>query len=350
MSQPYFNLIKQTTDLQSLRYRIVMRKTSIITYHVLVMDIMPTAKKNPVKPLTNISILDIFAHLKQWGYESEKRLFNNHSHCGVLPVITINEKQGRIDILLCLSDKDSDDPETFDFKTNEVRHFDKTDSEGYNGRSHIVIQVNENDPRSAKFAIEYKQGISPRFFVDTLNYFIKDARSKNKDIFKGIHPTERDNKGNAKKVGFKIKFTSQTEFSDEIIKAFESDRVQDVIYHQPIHTSSYDGTSYTPKRQDVHMGVKANIIQSGSKTLMQKTRDVISSFEKLLVKNPGLKGITFTIKFKNKEGKNRTAYYHSDTHEFSLAKKSFIRRQNKNPKELALNQSLCDRMYAHLAS
>lgn len=330
-----------------------MQRPIIVTHHELTLKVNPSGRKNPIIPRTNISILDIFEKLKLKGYESKDRKFKENRFCGLLPIITVSNSKERINLILCLSDKDADNLVVRDFDDTKItRPLNRKANEGVDSIVHIVVSFDRQTPNVARFAIERKPGLTPTFFVDTLNYFVRDICKTYSNDFKGVHPTARDDKGNPKILPLSFKFTYESVISDEIVDAFENGRVNDVLFHQniPQPTSLDPAGNFVPNKKTMHLDVKGKLIKQKSKTTLAKMNDLKDGFKSVIHGNQGLKDLTFTIKFKNKNNQNQTAYYDATYDEFSLAKKTYIPEAMKEPvsQPLKLNKNLCDRMYLQI--
>lgn len=328
-----------------------MAESIVITHHELIMDILPRKRNDTAIPLTTKSILDIFTSLKHWDYETENRLFASNRFCGLIPLIDI--QQNRIDLLLCISDIDADNHIVRDFlDVEKVRGLTRNATEGVDTMAHVIINIDPQNPTNARFAIEHKAGMGPKIFVDTLNYFLRDAIKEHPDYFKGNHPTLRGTNGQPTTIPYKVKFRYESIISDEVIRAFETGRVQDVLFHEPIPVNNnFDPMgNYTQNKRTVHLNVGANVVNANSNTFGDKVRDIKNSFNNITRSHPNLNGTTFTIKFKNDNGHDQTAYYNSDAQEFSLVKKTYIERSLRQPATTtpSLNTELCNRMFGHI--
>lgn len=330
-----------------------MNKPIVITHHELTLNINPTGIKRPVTPRTKISIMDIFDHFKQRNYETKDRKFKDSRFCGLLPIIKISSDKTRIDLMLCLSDKDADNQIVRDFDDiKKTRPLTRSDTEGVDSIVHVVIKFDKKRPAVAHFAIERKVGLTPTFFTDTLNYFLKDICKAYPNDFKGVHPTEKDSKGVPKKLSLKLKFDYSSVLSDEIVKAFENGRVDDVLFHQESNTpDQFDPAgNFVLNKKTVHLDVKGRLVKKGSKTNVEKIRDLGDGFKNIVKSHINLEGTTFTIKFKNESGQNQTAYYDATNNEFSLAKKTYLPESIKIPasQTLELNKVLCDKIFLQI--
>lgn len=330
-----------------------MNQSIVITHHELIMDVISKRRQDTSIPLTNISILDIFTHLKTWGYEGKNRLYGKNRFCGLLPLIKINPQQNRIDLLFCISDIEADNQIVRDFvHVNQVRDLARNNTEGVDTNVHILIKYNPQTPRNAQFAIEHRTGMGSKTFVDTLNYFLRHAVSSYSNNFQGNHPTERTSSGQPTKIPFKVKFKYQNIISDEVIRAFETGRVQDVLFHEAIPANNnFDPMgNYTQNKKTVHLNVGANVVSVNSTTIKDKVSDIKNSFTNIVKTHPNLRGTTFTIKFRNNNGHEQTAYYDSNVQEFSLVKKTYVESKLRQAAAITpkLNAKLCDRMFAHI--
>lgn len=331
-----------------------MDQSIVITHHELIMDVISRKRQDTAIPLTNISILDIFTHLKTWGYEGKNRLYGKDRFCGLLPLINIVPQTNRIDLLFCISDIEADNQIVRDFvQVNRVRDLTRNNTEGVDTSVHVIIKYNPQTPRNAQFAIEHRAGMGSKIFVDTINYFLRDAVAHHASNFEGNHPTERTPSGQPAKIPFRVKFNYQSIISDEVVRAFETGRVQDVLFHEAISTSNnFDpmGNNYTQKKKTVHLNVGANVVSANSTTIGDKISDIKNSFTNILNSHPSLRGTTFTIKFRNNNGHEQTAYYDSNIQEFSLVKKTYVESELRQPAAIVpvLNATLCDRMFAHI--
>src|SRR5699024_7155515 len=129
------------------------------------------------------------------------------------------KSKNRIDLLLCLSDKDADNQIVRDFDNiQKVRPLLRKKTEGVDSVVHIVIKTDSKYKLNASFAMERKTGLTPYFFVSTLNYFLKDMIDSNPNHFQGNHPTDTDKDGNPKKLRLKLKFKYTNALSDEIVE------------------------------------------------------------------------------------------------------------------------------------
>ena len=330
-----------------------MDRPVVITHHELVLEIKQTGRKNPVTPLTRISIFDIFSKLQNKGYETKDRRFKDNRFCGLLPIISVSASKNRVDLMLCLSDKDADNQIVRDFdNVQNIRPLTRKDTEGVDSIAHVVISLDKTTPTVSKFAIERKTGLTPRFFIDTLNYFLKDLIAAYPDEFKGNHPTDKDSKGNPKKLPLKLKFEYESVLSDEIVNAFEKGRVKDVLFHEKLPQSKpFDPYgNFVPNKRTVHLDVQGKLINQNSRTTKEKLSDLKVGFKGVIKGNKSLKGTTFTIKFQSESGQNQTAYYDSTYDELSLAKKTYLPESVKEPikKPLTLNQELCNKMFLQI--
>lgn len=330
-----------------------MKRPIVVTHHEMTLGVKPSGKKHPVTPITRLTILDIFKHFKNRGYETKDRKFKDNRFCGLLPIIQISGSNDRIDLVLCLSDKDADNQIVRDFENiQNTRPLTRAETEGVDSVVHVVIKFDSNSPTHAQFAIERKSGLTPAIFIDTLNYFLKDISKGYPEDFKGVHPTDKDEQGNPKKLPLVLKFHYESVLSDEIIDAFEKGRVQDVLFHEPLpKSSSFDPAgNFVPNKKTVHLDVKGSMINARSKNTLEKMRDLSNGFKGMIKGHKDLKGTTFTIKFKTQDGQNQTAYYHASEDEFSLAKKTYVSESVRNPasETLELNQLLCDKIYSSI--
>lgn len=330
-----------------------MKKNFVITHHRLILENNPTRHKPPVTPLTNITILDIFKQLKNLGYENKDRMFKDNKFCGLIPIIEITSD--RIDLKLCLSDKEADNQVVRDFTDiKQTRPLIRKENEGVDHTVHVVIKHNPQNPMSALFAIEYKTGLTPKFFVDTLNYLLRDMCKNHDKLFRGSHPTKRDSNNKPEFVKLNLKFSYESVLSDEVIKAFEQGRVLDVVFNKPIsNPAQYDNLgNFTPNKNTMHLDVTGKLIKQKSKTRESKIKDIKNAFQNLTNQHYDLKGTTFTIKFENAEGNVQTAKYDTQYNEFSLSKKTYapesIRKKTVDNDD-KLNIDLCDRMFRHIS-
>lgn len=329
-----------------------MNKSITVTHHELILDILPLRSDSPVTPLTNVSILDIFKALKTWDYETKNRMYGNSRFCGLLPVMDIKATKNRINLILSISDKDADNPIARDFNNvNRTRELGRNETEGLETSTHVVISLDPQNPRNAKFAIEHKTGLTPKLFVDTLNYFLRDAKLTNEDYFKGNHPTQNDVNGNPIQVPFRANFRHESVLSQEVIDAFDKGRVHDVLFHEKLPATDYDSAgNYRQKKRTVYLDVGAKIISDKSKTISEKVKEIKASFSNIVRSHPTLQGITFTIKFDNANGHPQTATYDTETQEFSLAKKTYLSEDLKQKATATptINKPLCDKIFSHI--
>lgn len=316
------------------------------------LEVLPRGRNNPFTPLTAVSIIDVFKVIKNLNYETKTRMFGDSRFCGILPIIDIDEPNNRIDLILTLSDKDADEQVVRDFNnTSIVRALSRNANEGVDARTHIVIKQNSTFPKTASFALEHKTYLTPKFFVDTLNYFLRDIIQTNPSTFLGNHPSERDSSGNPKVVNTRLKFEYSTALSDEIIAAFASGRVQNVIFEEPLPPTDFDPTkNFIQHKKKVFLDVSATMVSASAKTLERQREIVTNHFKRITNIHPELKNIQFTIKFESATGVSQTAYYDSATQEFSLAKKTSIEPSLRQRASAAptINRALCDRMFAHI--
>lgn len=323
-------------------------KATLVHYELL-MDITSTSRNDLTPPLTNLSIFDIFEHLKNHGCETQNRIFGNERFCGLFPVIDIHENGERIDLLFCISDKNADNQETLNFESREIETLAPDDRKGMNTRCHVVVKRCQNDSRRAQFVLEYKQGMTATLFVDTIKYFVKDLKLSRPDLFIGNHPTERNNDGTPKEMRFKCNFKYETVFGAEIVQAFTRERVDSVIFNKPIvNANGYDETHYTVSKESVYLDVTTKIVQRASTTYQQKINDIKASFRSLVNAHNLPSDLTFTIKFRDDEGNTRTAHFDYAAQEFSLAKKTYASRRRISSENLTIDTRFCDRMFAHI--
>lgn len=307
-------------------------------------------KKYPGQALVSLTILDLFRQLKQWGYEKENRTFGKESFCGLIPIIDIKNGQNRIDILLCLADKDGDTPETLDFASRNRRTLKAEDGEGINTRGHIIIKTDPNNPTVAKFCVENKTGISAKLFVDTINYFLNDAKSRYSDYFKGNHYTLKNPDGTPVVVNTRIKLKYSPLLGDEFVEAFKMGRIKDVLFELPAKdTTPYDSSGiFKPKKQVGYLDVTASIHSLSSQQGGFGIKTIAQAFKQLTTERPDLKNATFKIHYKDQSGRQHTAKYDPLTQEFVLVKKTHTKHHKINPENLELIPELCDTMFAHI--
>lgn len=316
------------------------------------LEVLPKGRNDPFTPLTAVSIIDVFKVIKNLNYETKTRMFGDSRFCGILPIIDIDEPNNRIDLILTLSDKDADEQVVRDFlNTSNVRALARNVNEGVDARTHVVIKQDVTYPKTASFALEHKTHLTPKFFVDTLNYFLRDIYQTVPSTFLGNHPSEKDSSGNPKVVNTKLKFEYSTALSDEIIAAFASGRVQNVIFEEPLPLTAFDPTNnFIQHKKKVFLDVSATMVSKSAKTFKKQKEIVVNQFKRITNIHPNLKNVQFTIKFESATGVPQTAYYDSATQEFSLAKKTSIepslrQRASATP---TINRALCDRMFAHI--
>lgn len=330
----------------------------LATHHTIELSIEPLTQGSPLALVEHISIMDFFKKILVWNYLDKKRMFGNNKFCGLIPIVQIDEHNNNIYLLLTLSDKDEDNQIARDFNTGLTRELLRSENEGADKRVHVVIKINPNDKYNAKFAIEHKTGVTTKLLIDTLNYFVRDARASTdatiNQYFIGKHPTERyligDKAGQAKPLDFKIKFGQTSEISEEIVNALASGRFNNIEFYQSIpNPQTFDPTgTFSPKRNKVELTVTGQIFRPNSTTLREKMADFRFNFEQLFHTHPDLKGTRFTIRFTDANGNEQIAYYESEIEELVWAKKRFIDGSLKQPVTAtpSLNVDLCDRMLA----
>ncbi|GAW87290.1 conserved hypothetical protein [Bathymodiolus platifrons methanotrophic gill symbiont] len=114
-----------------------------------------------------------------------------------------------ISILINKSDKGISDPIFTIPKENKRRTAEKTEEEGQDFSSHIVIKLPNKDIDPALVIIEQCHGLSVSTIKELLDNIINDAKKISPDKFKQMHPDGSvDNDGNPKKydVIFKSEF------------------------------------------------------------------------------------------------------------------------------------------------
>lgn len=328
----------------------MVSRTTTITHYELNMSIKSTSKNHPLPPLVNLSILDLFSQLKKWDYENVNRTFGKESFCGLMPIIDIKNSQNRIDILLCLADKEGDTPETLDFSSRKRRTLKAEDGEGINTRGHIVIKIDPNTPTVARFSVENKLGITAKLFIDTLNYFLRDAKNTHPKFFIGNHATLRNPDGTPQPVKFAIRMNYSPLLSDEFIEAFEHGRIKDVQFEIPAkQTQAYDDIGvFVPQRKVEYVDVTLSIKKLAPNNGRLSINHIKQAFGGLIKSRPDLKDATFKIHYHDKAGKHHTVRYDPLTQEFVLVKKTYTKRHRINPENLELIPKLCDTMFAHL--
>ena len=325
----------------------------VVTFHNMVANLRPISNKSPV-PKVKFDILKYFEQLKTWGYENFHYRFLNEKFCGILSNIEIDKSAYVVRLVFIVADAEADDPCVRDLKTNKPRLLKRTKTEAAEKRVHIVIKVDKKNPTLAQFAAEYERGVTARVFNNTLNYFTNHARADDtkKSYFFGDHPTKRDNSGNPEKLGYRLKFEYQSEFSEEIIDAFVKGNIKHVEFYRPakINPQFDNQGKFQQDALKISLKVGVNVVPSTATTFKQKTDAIIQSFNNLIGQHTDLKGTVFKINFTDSNGTNRFAEYDSDVQEFTLVKKKFLDEKLRQPMtdKVILNRLLCDRMQANI--
>jgi len=174
--------------------------------------------------------------------------------------------------------------------------------------------------------------------------------------FHANHPDlvmERDgkyrNKGEPKILPFKILFNYDTQFSEEIINAFDNKRVSDISFSQNLPTSQkFDQHGYFEQTAvDVHLKLTTKpIIKKTSNTLMKKATDIRNAFSSM-TQSRNLDQLRFKIQFEDLTGATRTAHYDASDKEISLSKRhKFPSSLRQAVSDVAsLNTDLCDNIF-----
>lgn len=325
----------------------------VVTFHNMVAQIRPVSNKSSV-PKVKFNILEYFDQLKKWGYENFHYRFLNEKFCGILSNIEVDRTDYIVRLVFIVADAEADDPCVRDLKTNKPRLLKRTKTEAAEKRVHIVIKVDKANPTLAQFAAEYERGVTARVFNNTLNYFTTHARAdaNKKPYFFGDHPTKRDDSGNPEKLGYRLKFEYQSEFSEEIIEAFVKGNIKHVEFYRPakINPQFDNQGKFQQDALKISLKVGVNVVPSTARTLKQKSDAIIQSFNNLIGQHTDLKGTVFKINFTDSNGANRFAEYDSDVQEFTLVKKKFLDEKLRKPMTdiVILNRTLCDRMQANI--
>lgn len=336
-----------------------MAQDITVTFHELLAEAQPLTKGG-IQPQVNLSILHLFKLIKDNQLYKIKYPYLNQSHYGRLNIINIDPNEERIDILYSVCDVKADPSCIENVETDEARVEERDDDEGLTNRVSVSIKIDPTNKAKAIFGIERKNNVTPKSFISTLDFLMRQARAKEKleTVFHGNHPTlvmSKDGKyrkkGQPKIVEFKIKFKYETQLSEEIIKAFETGKVNDISFFLPeAKQTKFDNKGYFEKAGvDVHIKPTVKKIIPSNASLFQKSKALKQTLFNMADK-PSMRSLTFKISFKDDMGDNRTAYYDAAERELSLSKRlkfpeSLRQVVTKTP---ILNQALCDNIYRKL--
>jgi len=184
------------------------------------------------------------------------------------------------------------------------------------------------------------------------------AKAELETEFHGNHPTlvmSRDGKyrkqGQPKIVEFKVKFKYETQLSEEIIRAFETGKVNDISFFLPeAKQTKFDNKGYFEKSGvDIHIKPTVKKIIPSNASSYQKAKALKETLFNMADK-PSMRSLTFKITFKDDLGDNRTAYYDAAERELSLSKRLKFSKDLRQvvTKTPILNQELCDNIYRKL--
>lgn len=336
-----------------------MAQDLTVTFHELLAEAQPLTQGG-TQPQVNLSIL----HLFQLIYDNElykiKYPYLNQSHYGRLNIIHIDPTGERIDILYSVCDVKADPSCIENVETDETRVEEREEDEGLTNRVSISIKIDPTNKAKAIFGMERKNNVTPKSFISTLEFLMRQARAK-KELeteFHGNHPTlvmSKDgkfrSKGQPKTVEFKVKFKYETQLSSEIIKAFETGKVNDISFFLPeARQNKFDNNGFFEKSGvDIHLKPTVKKIIPSNATPFQKAKALKDSLFDMANK-PSMRSLTFKILFKNEVGENRTAYYDAVSKELSLSKKVKFPEALRQTvtKTAILNNDLCDSIYRKL--
>jgi len=335
-----------------------MQQDILVTYHQLIAAAHPLTSTSEVKPEVIVSIFHLFEMIDNNELYKLKYPYLNQSHYGRLSNINIDRTNNRIDLIFSVCDVDAEPSCIENITTEEIRVEERDEDEGLLVRANISLKINPSDASHAIFGIERNSNISPRAFISTLNFLMLKAR-QHTDLeteFHANHPDlvmERDgkyrNKGEPKILPFKILFNYDTQFSEEIINAFDNKKVSDISFSQNLPTSQkFDQHGYFEQTAvDVHLKLTTKpIIKKTSNTLMKKATDIRNAFSSM-TQSRNLDQLRFKIQFEDLTGATRTAHYDANDREISLSKRhKFPSSLRQAVSDVAsLNTDLCDNIF-----
>ena len=338
-----------------------MAQDIVVTFHELVAEAQPLTQGG-VQPQVNLSILHLFNLIKDNELYKIKYPYLNQSHYGRLNIIEIDPNGDRIDILYSVCDVKADPSCIENVETDEARIEERDEDEGLTNRVSISIKIDPNNKDKAIFGIERKNNVTPKSFISTLDFLMRQARAKEEleTEFHGNHPTltmSKDGKyrkkGQPRVVEFKVKFKYETQLSEEIVKAFEKGKVSDISFFLPEQKKTkFDNKGYFEKSGvDVHIKPTVKKIIPANASPFQKAKALKQNLFDMADK-PNMRSLTFKIVFKDELGDNRTAYYDAAERELSLSKRLKFSKDLRQAvtKTPILNQALCDNIYRKLLS
>ncbi|MCT8088973.1 hypothetical protein H0920_01945 [Acinetobacter sp. C_4_1] len=335
-----------------------MQQDILVTYHQLNADAYPLSSTSEVKPEVIVSIFHLFEMINDNELYKLKYPYLKQSHYGRLSNININRSDSRIDLIFSVCDVDAEPSCIENITTEEIRIEERQEDEGLLVRANVSIKVNPNDGSHAIFGIERNPNITPRAFASTLNFLMTKARQLEdlETAFHANHPDlvmERDGKyrkkGEPKILPFKVLFNYDTQFSEEIINAFDNNRVSDISFLQNLPVAQqFDQQGYFQQTAvDVHLKLTTKpIIKPTSNTLVKKARDIKAVFASM-TQSKNLDQLRFRIQFEDLAGATRTAHYDASDREISLSKRhKFPSSLRQAVSDVALlNTDLCDNIF-----
>jgi hypothetical protein len=134
-----------------------------------------------------------------------------------------------ISILINKSDKGISDPVFTVPKENKRRTAEKQEEEGQDFSVHMVIQLPENDLKSALIIVEHCAGLGASTVKKLLNNLLIDAKKISPDDFEQIHPDGAvDNNGKPKKYNVIFKCELDGHISDDLKYDLDHGKVQSI--------------------------------------------------------------------------------------------------------------------------
>lgn len=334
------------------------------TYHQLTASVESLIQGKP-KALTSIDLYEYFNKLVEWGYVDFKRNFLNDRFCGLISDVHLDDVTKSIKFVFIIADAEAENQVARNLETNRTRPLKREKNEGADKRVNVAIQVDSVNPALAKVVLEYERTITIKKLVDTLNYFLSHARKHggHANYFIGDDPVKRyqlgPKIGQPKPLAYKPKLEIKSEVDPSIIKAFEDGKIQHVdFYKQTQNNRIFDSTGhFSQDKIKISMKVNTKIVSERSRTLSEKTADVIGTFSAFRRAQTDMLGSVFMINFKDENGSLRTAEYDADDEIFRLVKKEYfpeelrqsMSQEDENGESPArTNIALCDRMLAKI--
>lgn len=202
----------------------------------------------------NLGILDAFSRIKSSLRKADGSgnflYFNNHRRRA--EILSIDFSGNVVKFLIKLSNKDMEQPSVTNFNTNQIQEIQKTDDDGGDVISRVLLKINDNDKFSAIFAAETKTGVNKALIYNIIKHYLDIDKNLNPDLYLLPHPSGfLGDDGNPQMLSYRYLPKILGLFSEQLRNAIENDDVLSFFVTEIIPERQHDGTDIMPLHHKV---------------------------------------------------------------------------------------------------